>query len=339
MNSPQQTPNPPEVAMQMASAYIVSSCMNAVSQLKIADLLKDGPKPVAELASATSTKEDILYRVLRALAMTGIFVELQPRIFANTPASEFLRVDHANSLRDMIVWISDPFHFDTYRDMMPTLRDGKTALEHIHNEPPFDVIFADPEVAKRFNNAMTTFSAVVIPTVLEVYEFDGIGTLADIAGGHGYVLTSILLKYPQMKGILFDLGHVVTGAKERIQKLGLSNRIQIMSGDFFESVPAADGYIMKHIIHDWDDDRALKILRNCASHLKPGGKVVLLETVISPGNEPHMSKWLDIEMFMMPGGRERTESEFAELFSRAGLKLTRIIPTQSPLCVIESKKI
>jgi cyclopropane fatty-acyl-phospholipid synthase-like methyltransferase len=141
-----------------------------------------------------------------------------------------------------------------------------------------------------------------------------------------------------MKGILFDLDHVVSGAKDRIEKLGLANRIQVQSGDFFESVPPADGYVMKNIIHDWDDERALRILKNCAAHLKPGGKVILIETVVTPGNEPHLSKWMDVEMFMLPGGRERTESEFAALFSQAGLKLTRVVPTQSPLCVIESQK-
>ena len=199
---------------------------------------------------------------------------------------------------------------------MPTLRDGKTALEHIHNKQPFDVIFSDREEAQRFNNAMTTFSAVLIPAVLDVYDFNGIGTLADIAGGHGFVITSILQKYPEMKGILFDLDHVVAGAKERIDKLGLANRLQTTSGDFFKSVPAADAYVMKHIIHDWDDERAIQILKNCAVHLKPGGRLILIEVVLTPGNEPHLGKWIDIEMFMLPGGRERSESDYADLFSR-----------------------
>jgi cyclopropane fatty-acyl-phospholipid synthase-like methyltransferase len=142
-----------------------------------------------------------------------------------------------------------------------------------------------------------------------------------------------------VNGILFDLKHVESGAKDRIGKLGLANRLQVLSGDFFESVPAADGYVMKNIIHDWDDERAIKILNNCTAHLKPGGKVILIETVVIPGNEPHMSKWLDVEMFMLPGGRERSEAEFAALFSQAGLKLSRVVPTKSPMCVIESQKV
>ena len=339
MNSSQQGPAPIDLALQAATGYIASSCMSAIARLKIADLLKDGPKPVSELAKSTSTSEDILFRTLRALSTFGIFTETSSRYFANTPASDVLRTDHPNSVRDMVIWMSDPFHFDTFRDMIPTLRDGKTALEHIHNKPPFDVVFSDPEVAREFNSAMTTLSAMIIPAVLEAYDFKGIGVLADIAGGHGVVLTTILQKYPEMKGILFDLNHVVSGAKDRIEKLGLANRIQVLSGDFFESVPAADGYVMKNIIHDWDDERAVRILKNCAANLKSGGKVILIETVVTPGNEPHMSKWLDIEMFMLPGGRERSEAEFAALFSQSGLKLTRVIPTKSPMCVIESQKV
>jgi hypothetical protein len=336
MSESLHSPDPAELTMQFASGYIASSCVNAAARLKIADLLSDGPKNVSDLAKKTGTVEDILYRMLRALASAGLFVEVQPRTFANTPTSEVLQADHPQTIRDMVIWIADAFHFDVYRDMMPTLRDGKTAVEHIHNKPPFEVIFSDPELARSFNNAMTTYSAMLIPAVLKAYDFSGIATLADIAGGHGTVLISILQKYPQMKGILFDLEHVVSGAKERIEKLGLSNRINIVSGDFFESVPKADAYIMKHIIHDWDDERALKILRNCALHLPRGGKVILLETVLAPGNEPHFGKWLDIEMFMLPGGRERTEEEFRHLLKQAGLRLTRIVPNETPLSVIES---
>lgn len=339
MSTPSQGPQPVEIVFQLATGYMATSCLSAVTRLGIAEMLSDGPKRVADLAKASNTVEDILYRVLRTLASTGVFAETEPRTFANTPASEFLTAHHPGSVRDMVLWMSDALHFDTYRDMMPTFRDGRTALEHIHKKPPFEVIFSDPQEARVFNNAMTSFSAIVIPAVLEAYDFSGIGTLADIAGGHGFVLTAILQKYPQMKGILFDLEHVVAGARDRIDTFGLSNRVESISGDFFQSVPAADAYVMKNIIHDWDDERAITILKNCAAHLKPGGKVILIEAIISPGNDPHLGKWIDIEMFMMPGGRERTESEFRDLFARAGLKLTRVVPAKSPLWVVESQKL
>jgi hypothetical protein len=331
-------PNPVEMTMQLATGYIASSCMNAVTRLKIADLLAQGPKSVADLASVASVNEDILYRVLRALASVGVFVEPEPRVFANSSFSEVLRTDAPGSMWPMILWMCDPFHFDVYRDIMPTLKDGKPGIEHVFKKPAFDVIFSNEELAQVFNNAMTTFSALVIPAVLEAYDFGDIGTLADVAGGHGFVLTAILKKYPKMKGILFDLDHVVEGARQRINEMKLADRVELAPGDFFQSVPPADSYVMKHIIHDWDDEKAVTILKNCAMHLKPGGKVILIEAVLSPGNEPNMGKWIDIEMFMMPGGRERTEEEFRDLFTRAGMKPSRVVPTKSPLSVVEAQK-
>jgi hypothetical protein len=336
---PEQQPAPADILMQMACGYMASSSLSAIARLRIADRLTAGPRPVSELARDTSTQEDILFRVLRALSTVGIFVETEPRVFANSPSSEFLRTDHPASLHYMTVWMCNRFHFETYADMMPTLRDGSNPVERIYKKPAFEVLFADPELAKEFNNAMTGFSATVIPAVLDVYDFSHIGTLADIAGGHGFVITAILQKYPDMKGILFDLPQVVTGAKERVEKLGLTDRMQVIAGDFWQAVPPANAYVMKHIIHDWDDEKALKILSNCSVHLRSGGKIILLESVIPSGNAPHVGKWSDIEMFMGPGGRERTELEYRELFRRGGFKLNRIVPTKSPLSVIEAVKI
>jgi hypothetical protein len=185
---------------------------------------------------------------------------------------------------------------------------------------------------------MTAFSATVAPAMLQAYDFSGIGTLVDIAGGHGMILASILRQYPAMRGILFDLEHVLAG--NRLAELGVGDRVQLASGDFFRAVPAGgDAYIMKHIIHDWDDEKAVVILRNIRTALqgKPDGKVILLETVIPPGNAPDMGKLIDLEMLLLPGGRERTADEFAALFARGGFELTRIVPTQSPLSVIEAR--
>lgn len=331
--------DPFQMVMQAGFAYAATSCFSAVVRLRIADALMEGPKNVSELAAQTSANEDILYRVLRALATMGIFTETTPRTFANTPASEILAEDHPRSMRDMALWMSDAFHFDIFRDMLPTLRDGKPAIEHVFGKPAFDVLFSNAEELSVFNNAMTSISAVSIPTVLEHYDFSGMGaTIADIAGGHGYVLTAILEKHPQMRGILFDVDHVLEGARKRVTQLGLTDRLQFVPGNFFESVPPADGYLMKHIIHDWDNERALTILRNCSKHLKKGGKLVLIEAVVPPGNEPGYSKWLDIEMLMLPGGKERSEAEYRELLSWAGLRLNRIVPTDCPLSVLESEK-
>jgi hypothetical protein len=177
--------------------------------------------------------------------------------------------------------------------------------------------------------------------VLEAYDFSWLGgkVMVDVAGGHGYVLTEILNRYPDIRATLFDLHHVLEGAKPRIAAAGLDGRCRLEPGDFFKAVPAGNGYLMKHIIHDWDDRRALTILRNIHRASEPDARVVLIEAVLTPGNEPHFAKWLDIEMLLFPGGRERTADEFASLFEQAGFRLTNVVPTNSPLNVIEAERV
>jgi hypothetical protein len=218
------------------------------------------------------------------------------------------------------------------------VKTGKPCIEKSHGKPCFEYFLTDRESNDEFNEAMTSFSALVIPAVLETYDFSGLGTLCDVAGGHGTVLTSILEKHKDLKGILFDLDHVVAGGRERIQKMGLSSRCDAVSGDFFKQVPAADSYVMKHIIHDWDDEKALTILRNIHRAMRGNGKVILIESVIPATNEPHLGKWVDLEMLALPGGKERTEQEYRDLFARAGFKLIRIVPNNSPLWTIEAVK-
>ncbi|MGH8459550.1 MAG: methyltransferase, partial [Nevskiales bacterium] len=208
--------------------------------------------------------------------------------------------------------------------------------DRVLGKPIFDYFPTDREESEIFNAAMISMTAMVIPATLEAYDFSGIGTLVDVAGGHGSVLTGILEKHPQMRGILFDLEHVVAGAKPRLERLGLAGRVQLASGDFFQSVPAGgDAFVMKHIIHDWDDARALTILQNCRK-ASPKAKVILLEAVLPSGNDPHFGKLLDLEMLTLPGGRERTEDEFRSLFAKAGYRLARVVPTKSPLSVVEA---
>lgn len=331
-----QAPAPSELLLQFATAYKASACLHAAAQLKLADLLASGPRQVSELARAAQANEDAVYRVLRALASVGIFTEASPRTFANTPASELMRTGARESLRDMVLWIADPFHFRNYAELMHSVKSGETVIKKTSGREIWEYFEQDKAEAKIFNDAMTTFSALLTPPVLEAYDFGGLGTLADIAGGHGFLLTSILKKHADLRGILFDLTGVAPAAKSRIESLGLASRCEIVSGDFFTSVPAADNYLMKNIIHDWDDAHAVAILKNCAGAMRGKGKVILLELVISPGNEPHFGKFLDIEMLALASGRERTEAEYAGLFSAAGLRLSRVVPTKSAACLIEA---
>jgi O-methyltransferase domain/Dimerisation domain len=335
------SPSPLDLIMQMASGYIVSASLYATTKLGIPDLLRNGPLSTKDLAKATNSHEGALYRTLRALAGVGIYRETSSRIFELTPAAETLNSAAPNSMRDMVLWIADPFHFKIHAELPYALETGNTVCERVTGFPCFDYLTKDKQESEVFNRAMTNLSAALIPAVLQAYDFSYLNgkTLVDVAGGHGYALTAILQKYPQVYGVLFDLEHVVAGAALGIEKLDLTKRCTMASGDFFKAVPAADAYFMKSILHDWDDERALTILQCCPRSGSKNAKVILVETVISPGNEPHMAKWLDIEMLLLPGGRERTEAEFRELFFEAGFRLTRVVGTKSPVSVIEAEKI
>jgi hypothetical protein len=319
---------------------MVSSALYAVTNLGIPDLLKNGAKPARELAAACGANEDAVYRVLRALATVGVVTENPPRSFALTAEGALLRADRDDSLRDMVLWLGNKFHFQTYPEMQHSIKTGETVVEKVFGDSCFDHLAKDKEVGDVFNAAMTMFSKMLTPAVLEAYDFSWLDgkTLMDIGGGHGHLLTAILKKHSNVRGVIFDLDHVVAGAKGRISDAGLSGRCGTADGDFFAAVPAADAYIMKHIIHDWSDEKALAILKNCHRAGRGNAKVLLVEAVLTPGNEPHFAKWLDLEMLLIPGGRERTEEEFARLFERAGFKLARVVQTKSPVCVLEAEK-
>ncbi len=323
---------------QIATGYILSAALYAAVSLRIADQLADGPRTTADLARASGADEDALYRVLRLLASAGVFEEREPRVFANNAASSTMRKGVSGSTYDMTLWMSDPFHLRVYADLVHSVRTGRPAVETTVGMPLFEYFPRNSELSEIFNDAMTSFSAFVIPAALAVYDFRGIGVLVDVAGGHGQVIASILQRYPDMKGMLFDLDHVIAGAIPRLHALGLDGRCETRPGDFFKEVPAGgDAYIMKHILHDWDDEPALMILRNIRNAMNPGGRVILLESVLLPGNAPDFAKLIDVEMLLLPGGRERTEADFRSLFERAGFTLTRVVSTDSPLSVIEAR--
>jgi hypothetical protein len=342
MATPQQAqgPQPSEQLMQFATGYMVSAALYSVTQLGIPDFLKHGPKSARELAGACAANEDAVYRALRALASVGVLTECSPRTFALTAVGDFLRSDRDDSARDMVLWLANKFHYQTYPEMLHSLKTGETVVEKVFGESCFGYFEKDKEVGDVFNAAMTTFSKMLTPPVLEAYDFSWLNgkTLVDIGGGHGYLLTTILKKYPEIHGVIFDLDHVVAGAPSNIAAAGLAATCRAAAGDFFTEVPSGDAYIMKNIIHDWNDEKALSILRNCHRDGKTNLKVILIEAVITPGNEPHFAKWLDLEMLLLPGGRERTEEEFAELFESAGFRLKRVVPTKSPVCVLEAEK-
>lgn len=329
-----------ERLIQLATGLIFTAALQPIVRLKIADLLADGPLPASELAARSATNEDALYRVMRLLASVGVFAELPGKMFALTPMSQLMRAGAPGSLRDMIIWISNPFHLHVLSEMGHSVRTGQPAVEKVCGKPAFEAIFGDPEVAYDFNMAMTCFSQRIAPAVLEVYDFSGIGTLMDVAGGHGAILCEILSRYPKMKGILFDMPNVIEEANCHICSLKMDQRCDTITGDFFEQIPAgADAYYMQHIIHDWNDERALKILANCRCALegRTDGRLLIVDSVVPETSDPHPSKWLDLEMLLMPGGRERTRAEWDALFAKAGFKITRILPMKAAESLIEAR--
>jgi hypothetical protein len=326
--------------MQLLSGAFIAPAIYTAAKIGIADLLADGPKTTAELASKTETDERSLYRLLRSLASVGAFEEVAPRTFANTPVTDTLRSDVPRSTRDMAIWIGEPDHWKVYGDLLYSVRTGKPAWDNVHGEPVFPYLLnTNKELGDIFNRAMTSYSHQSIGPVLAAYDFSGAETIADIAGGYGHLLAAVLASNPNANGVLFDLPAVLSGAPQMLDSYGVADRVELVEGDFFTEVPVvADIYMLKHIIHDWYDDKNQKILGNIRAIMPDDAKVLIIDVVVPEGNEPHFGKIIDLEMLMAPGGVERTPSEFNELLVNSGFKLNRIIQTPGMMSIIEAIK-
>jgi O-methyltransferase domain/Dimerisation domain len=334
-----QQPPPEGVVLQIALSALMSQALYVAAKLGIADLLAAGPRPVTELATETKTHEYALYRVLRSLASVGVFTETDPQVFALTPTAEVLRTDAPNSMRGAAIFMGEEWHWRVWGDMLYSVETGRPAWGHVHDAEVFEYFGAHRPAAEIFNRAMTALSASVAPAIVAGYDFGSCRTLVDIAGGHGYLLAQVLKAHPSVRGVLFDVPSVIAGAPTLLEREGVAERVELVTGDFFATIPAgADAYMMKHIIHDWDDERSVKILSNIRAAMPDVGKVLIIEQVVPAGDAPHPSKLLDLEMLVSPGGIERTAEEYRALLAAVGLKLTRIVPTPSPFSVVEAVK-
>ncbi len=331
---------PPSVAMlQMISGFWISRAIYLAAKLGIADHLRDGPKTVEELAAATGTHASSLYRVLRALASVGVFHEDGKRAFALTPLAETLRTDAPGSLRAFATVELGEEHYPAWGELLHSVKTGEIAFDRAFGMPVWKFFEENPDNAKTFNDAMTGFTLAVNDAVLSSYDFSSINKIVDVGGGHGSLIASILKTNPQMKGVLFDAPPVIEGARHRIRDEGIAERCEAVAGDFFESVPSGgDAYIVKWIIHDWDDERSVTILNNCHRAMAKNGRLLVVEAVVPHGSKPHFSKYMDLNMLVMTGGRERTEEEYRALLETSGFRLTRIIPTESPMSIIEGER-
>jgi hypothetical protein len=322
--------------LQMIQGFWVSRAIYVAAKLGIPDLLKDGPKSPDELAHATGTHAPSLYRVLRALHSIGIFAADDRGRFALTPLGDTLRTGVPGSLRFFAIEELGENHYPAWENVLHSIKTGAIAFDHVYGASKWQYMTKHPDEATIFDEAMASFSSVVAAAIVAAYDFSSSATAVDVGGGDGLLLSTILKANPHLRGVLADLPHVAEGALRRFQVEELTDRCQIAAGDFFDSLPAADTYVLKWIIHDWDDEQSVAILKNCRKAMTEGGKVLLVEAVIGPGTTTAFSKFMDLNMLVMTGGRERTEAEYRALLDAAGLRLTRIVPTRTEMSIIEA---
>ncbi len=330
-------PSPPEIMRNLAIGYWVSRLIYVAAKLRLADLLKGGPRTVDDLASAADVQPAPLYRLLRALASVGIFAETKGRRFKLMPLGATLQAGVPNSMHAWALMVNESWMWDSWKELLPGVKTGEMPFLKAHGMPIFQYLEHHPEDLEVFGESMSSLSLAENPAIAAAYKFPKGRTVVDVGGGHGSLLAAILKTNPSLKGVLFDQSAVIARAENdrHVTAKGVAQRCRLESGNFFEAVPkGGDAYIMKYILHDWNDDECVKILANCRAAMNEKGKVLVVDNVVSAGNDPSWGKLLDIQMLII-GGRERTKQEFTTLFASAGLKLTRIVPTKCPLSIVE----
>jgi O-methyltransferase domain len=328
-----ETPPPNAVLMQLLFGKQITYSLAAVARLGVADHMSRHFTLVDEIAGKVAAHPAALFRVMRMLSGLGVFEEAPGQRFALTPVGELLKSDAPGSLRYPAMFFGDEWSTRAYQYIVDCIRTGCDGVTRAYGKHAFEFLAERPDQAETFHRAMSSFSAIDSEAILGAYDFSGIRRLADVGGGHGILLAAILQRYPQMEGVLYDLPEVVEGAN----LTGYNDRVRVESGSFFERVPSGcDAYIMKHIIHDWNDEHCTTIFSLMRQKLPPDGRVLVCEMIVPTDPGPAPAKMLDIEMLVMTvGGKERTVEEFGNLFTSAGLRLGRVVRTKSPICVIE----
>jgi O-methyltransferase domain len=329
-------PPPDAVLMQALFGALTTQSICVAARLGIADLLAVKPQTATELAAKTNTHHPSLYRVMRTLASVGIFAENTDGTFELTPVGALLRSNTPDSARDFAIMFGEEWMWQAWGALMHSVKTGEVAHVKTQGMSSFEYFESHKEAGEVFNRAMTSNSLRQIAPIVEAYDFSGIGKLVDIAGGHGLLLAGILKANPALQGVLFDMPYVIKDAGELLERQGVGNRVELAEGDFFQSVPSgADAYMMKHIIHDWDDEHSIRILKNILNAMNENAKVLIIEMVVPEGNDPSPSKFLDLQMLCMETGKERTEEEYRKLLEASGFRLNRLIPTKSAYSLIE----
>lgn len=328
---------PPEVGLlELASGFMATHAVYAAARIGIADVLADGPLATSDIAARAGTDADATHRLLRACASFGVFRERSDGRFELTPLANGLRSDAPGSMRPVVLMLGDPRYQGPWGRLAGTVETGRPA-EEFFGRPMWDYLDDDAEFAAIFNDAMGRLTALDWPAVEAVYDFARFSTIVDIGGGHGQLLALMLKASPAADGVLFERPAMVDQARRQLERAGVLGRCRVETGSFLETAPAGgDLTVLRRVVHDFDDEQAVRVLANVRRGLPPGATLLLLEGVMQLGNEPDFGKLLDLDMMTFVGGRERTAAQFAALLDRAGLRLTRIIPTISTISLIEA---
>ena len=329
---------PPHAQLiQMALAYWGSQCVLVAAQLNLADRLRGGAMSAGDLARELGLHSPSLYRYLRTLAGMGIVTESSAQTFALTPLGTALKSDAPGSARASILTLTGPPVSDAWNHLRDSLETGKTGIEKVCGKQLFEYLGEHPAKASLFSETMIGYHGAEPPAIAAAYDFDQFRSIVDLGGATGNLLVHILRRHARPRGVLFDLPHVMADARVFLEQHGFDKRVSVESGNFFESVPSGhDAYLLSHVIHDWDDGRSHGILQNCRRAMGSKARLFIIEAVIPAGDVPHPAKMLDMMMLVGPGGQERTETEYATLLQRAGLRLTRVVPTNSGVGIIEA---
>jgi hypothetical protein len=337
MTPPERVIQSPATRLRNLLSYNTTQMLYVVAKLGIADLLVDGPKRFDELAAAAGVHPRSLYRLLRALTHVGVFAEDGARRFRLTPMADLLRADAPGSLRAFALSYGEVWWWAPWGRLLETVQTGKTGFDEAMGQGLFDFLDRHPDAAAIFNANMTAMTARDVPELVTTYDFSGAGVLVDIGGGHGALVSAILQAGSRASAILFDRAPVIAGARRQLEAAGVADRCTLIAGSFFDSVPqGGDTYTLKDILHDWDDTRALAILRNCRRAMNAGDKLLLIERVLPAGGEAAIGKMVDITMMVLTGGMERTEDEYRLLLEQTGFTLRRVLFTHSATSVLEA---
>ena len=326
-------------AHRLVSGFRAYMMMVVACRLKLPDLLSAGPKTADELAASTETHAPSMQRLLRGLVVWDVVSEMPDGRFASTPLSDQFRSDRPG-LRNQTVMLSEE-GYQAWGELMYTLRTGKPAYEHLYGKSHFARLGEEPEMSANFNAAMVEISARMAQAFITAFDFTGVTTVVDVGGGNGGMLLAVLQAYPEKRGILFDLAQGLAGARETLAAAGVVGRVTLHKGSFFEAIPSGgDLYLLKSIIHDWDDERALAILQTCRRAMSDRARLVLLERRfperVENADEMLTTVMGDLQMMVVLGGKERTDNEYRELLAQAGLHLTRVVPTETEFAAFEA---